>query len=519
MIFNSPTKPSDLSTLYPLDTKRPDPSSYPSYSSSQEKIEQIARKLTYKESYKESKKEIPRLEIKYPVSLKEIIVLGKSIKGIEELVFKGELITDEAIKKLIPYLIKNNPSIKVIKIDNTFLSLESIQDLLNSFPKLTEFHCTNFSYKGSFSTRELSEILLPWIKNNPHLQVLNVFYSIDTKKDLEELTTALPTTLKEIQLGISSTADIWDLAFESFTAKVGQSLTHFNFWGEMPDSTFKTLSEQLPKIKGINFNLAGYPSPMIVDVFSKWKDLESLDLSGFYYLEVNDVLNILKNLKNLKAFHLALKTEQMEEIAKTVVAEQGPTLRHLSLSYLDQPQEGLDPVLEALAPMLPQLTHFKVDWLKLSAESLAFLATHLRDLKKIKVIGDYSSTDYPQAHPFMEIIGNCKEMEVIYLQYLSFYSDADENPPLQSYQKVVNLTNLREVAIINCWQFPWVDDPSTGAFVPFYKAIVFNNLNLIYLATNLNLDFIKALKNQVGDRVKTIKIIGKGMDLMCSIND
>lgn len=111
----------------------------------------------------------------------EMIAIAKHTRNHQVINMSNSIATkDEKLQCIIPWLIKNNPELKTLNIEGTYLHQKTLKKLLNGFPQLEVLNIQSID-----TIHHKFKILMPWIRNNRNLKSLLANFSINSLKKFD----------------------------------------------------------------------------------------------------------------------------------------------------------------------------------------------------------------------------------------------------------------------------------------------------------------------------------------------
>lgn len=325
----------------------------------------------------------------------ELELLFNSTKNIDKLDLYFSSFSEEILLSSLKYLKANSPNLKTLNVVGSMITMQGMKELLGAFPNLKELYIENYEV----GSQEYQEMLCNWIKNNPSLEIF-CGMSVSNLAQMEQLVDTFPATLKGVQIGIwtypaNPDPNIMKIGMEKLAAKC-KELQRIEIAAARETITldnFMKLPVQFPNLSFLKFGESSLTSEQIVATYKSWKGMRVLNLSG---TDINDqdFYTLLMSYPNLEEIDIDFAPKLTPKgVAKALeaYATKNSSLKLINLPRNDEfklDEKGIDPVIQALKPFLPNLHRFSLPWTEINDESFNFIVENLKGgvLKEFSVI-------------------------------------------------------------------------------------------------------------------------------------
>lgn len=314
-------------------------------------------------------------------------------------------IGDKEFNSGITVLKSHSPDFASLKLNNSFVSPDSLKLFLKEFPSLRSLSYIPASdvAEPTISAQEVTEALISWSSNNPFLKKLTCGVKLNGSQFVE-LTKSMKGCLHTFAIQLSDQvsdeeflqglANLSELSKDSLRhlkislpkQAVDSPIVHSDFWKKLP-KLFPNL-ESFDVGQNREFVSRGND-----DIYKAFKDLKHLKHLVVRNLFSSDqVLKLINKLEGLKSLDLSgseyLTFEEIKSIAEALAKQSQQSFTSINLRECPLSKEGMDMGIKAFVSNLPSLRHLVFDEHKATLETIHYLVENAGGLLNAAAITD-----------------------------------------------------------------------------------------------------------------------------------
>ena len=388
--------------------------------------------------------------------------VAKNVRGCSELNLSYSTVSDDALPPAISTLAHNSPSLQTLNMEGAVISTAGLKTILTAFGHIKSLNVSLLNIKDP---AEFVNILIPWVKDNPELELLDCRDLRLNHEQILKLIDALPRTIHSFGISFidkSSTEENFCEAMTKLSEKCGGKLQSLCIdEGEkeseteendsvMTEESFALLEALFPQLSDLECQLNEDMSAKVIkETYSKWAFIKTLNLSNTM-INDGDLSEMLRNCKRIRTLNIgncgSLSCTVFKKVANDL--NRSYWLRSLNISgyHFISKGQSPDPAFTALAPILPRLTEFEFSWENdFKDPDFLFLAENLNpDLKDFSMKANETITVEGLVAGFTKLQQSCPNICSLSL-HGNIKAFAQPNVPLDKI--LGGFKNLQEVSL------------------------------------------------------------------------